>query len=71
MRRSAIGEREEDVIAIEQLVHRLHSLRHDVFHVLGDQADFAAVNSTFLVDLIKRHPQRLGIIRALHGGHAG
>src|SRR4029077_7200681 len=62
---------EEDVVAVHQLVHGLHGLGNQILHVLDDEADLAAVDAAFFVDVVERHADRLGGIAALHGRDAG
>jgi hypothetical protein len=37
-----------------QLVHSLHGLGDEILHVFDDEADLAAVNAAFFVDVIER-----------------
>ena len=70
-RRAAVSHGEEDVVAVQQLVHRLHRLGDGVFHVLDDEADLAAVHAALGIRLIERHAHAVRVVDALHGGDAG
>jgi len=69
--RATAADGEKDVVEIDQLVHRLHRLGDHVFHVLDDEADLAAVDAAFRVDVIERHADRIRGVGALHRRDAG
>jgi hypothetical protein len=59
-RGAAAGDGEEDVVAVHQLVHCPHRFGNEIFHVLGDETDLAAVDAAGFVGLVERHADGVG-----------
>ena len=68
---AAVVDGGEDIVVVEQLVHRLHRPRHLILVVLDDILDLAAVDATLCIGFVERHAHRVAVVHALHGGHTG
>ena len=70
-RRTAVCQRKEDFVLIQQLVHALHGPRHGVLRILHHVAYLPAIHAALGIRIVEGQADRIGVVDTLHGGYTG
>ena len=70
VRRATATDRDEDVVAVDQLVHRLHRFRDQILVVLDNETDLPPGDAAACIDVVESQADRFGGVAALNRGDA-